>query len=137
VHVTKFAADGHHVFSGSDDKTVRLWDMAHEAEVACFEGHTDYVRCGAVSAVAPHLFLSGGYDHAVHLWDSRVGKSVLNVDHGAPVEAVLFFPSGSSFAAAGGNAVKIFETLGRTAPLITLTNHQKTVTSGSRGRGQH
>ena len=132
VHTTKFTADGLHVFSGGDDKSVRYWDMAHESEVAAWTAHTDYVRCGAVAPLAPHLFLSGGYDHHVHLWDARAGKNVLTVDHGAPVEALVFFPSTSSFASAGGTTVKVWETLGRLAPLFTLNNHQKTVTSASR-----
>ena len=36
VQVTKFTADSLHVFSGSDDKTVRLLDIPSEAEVGCY-----------------------------------------------------------------------------------------------------
>ncbi len=129
VHVARFGADGLHVFSGSDDTTVRYWDMASERCVGTWEAHTDFVRCGAAAPNAPHLFLSGGYDHTVRLWDARAGKCVLALDHGAPVESLVFFPSAGAFASAGGTAVKVWETLGRLAPLYTLANHQKTVTS--------
>lgn len=103
--------------------------MSREDEAQHFEGHVDYVRCGAAAPGAPHLFLSGGFDHHVHLWDTRVGDKVLSMDHGAPVEALLYFPSGGMFASAGGTTVKIWDMLGRSTPVATLVNHQKTVTS--------
>ena len=40
----QFAADKVHVVSGSDDATVRVWDVAMGAESNRLDGHTDYVR---------------------------------------------------------------------------------------------
>jgi len=39
VHLAHFASNGIHLFSGSDDKTVRLWDAATESELQCFSDH--------------------------------------------------------------------------------------------------
>lgn len=39
-------------------------------------------------------FFAGGYDHVCRLWDVRIGRSTMELDHGAPVEDVLFLPSG-------------------------------------------
>jgi len=39
VHLARFAGNGIHLFSGSDDKTVRLWDVATESELLCFTDH--------------------------------------------------------------------------------------------------
>jgi len=39
VHLARFAGNGIHLFSGSDDKTVRLWDAATESELLCFSDH--------------------------------------------------------------------------------------------------
>jgi len=39
VHLARFASSGIQLFSGSDDKTVRLWDAATEAELQCFSDH--------------------------------------------------------------------------------------------------
>jgi len=36
--------DGRYVVSGSDDKTVRLWDLATGQEVRRFTGHEDCPR---------------------------------------------------------------------------------------------
>ncbi len=40
VHVTKFAQDNLHVFSCSDDKTVRYWDIPTEQEILNMGAHT-------------------------------------------------------------------------------------------------
>ena len=61
----------------------------------------DYVRAGAVSPVSTDIVLSGGYDNIIHMYDTRINASVFNVDHGAPVESVLFLPTGGVFLSAG------------------------------------
>jgi WD40 repeat protein len=43
VHVTKWALDNVHIFSSSDDKTVRYWDLPTEKEIQIMKGHQ--VRC--------------------------------------------------------------------------------------------
>ena len=50
----------------------------------------------------------------VHLWDARIEpneederKPYLSLDHGAPVEAILFFPSGNVLVSAGGSTMKV------------------------------
>eukprot|EP00592_Proboscia_alata_P010910 CAMPEP_0194363730 /NCGR_PEP_ID=MMETSP0174-20130528/11578_1 /TAXON_ID=216777 /ORGANISM="Proboscia alata, Strain PI-D3" /LENGTH=60 /DNA_ID=CAMNT_0039137337 /DNA_START=28 /DNA_END=207 /DNA_ORIENTATION=+ len=43
VKAVRAAPDGNTVCSGSDDKTVRLWDASTGVELKCFTGHTDKV----------------------------------------------------------------------------------------------
>ena len=38
--------DGRRVVSGSDDRTLKVWDVATGECVATLEGHWGYVRCG-------------------------------------------------------------------------------------------
>ena len=38
--------DGRRVVSGSDDKTLKVWDVATGKCVATLEGHSREVRCG-------------------------------------------------------------------------------------------
>lgn len=60
------------------------------------------MRAGAVSYISPTTFLSGSYDKTVRMFDSRTStEPVFSVDHGSPVESVLFFPSGGIFVSAG------------------------------------
>lgn len=50
---------------------------------------------------AHFICVLGSYDHTVKLYDTRMGENVLSVNHGAPVESVLIFPTGGVFLSAG------------------------------------
>ena len=39
--------DGRRVVSASDDKTLKVWDVATGECVATLEGHSNWVRCAA------------------------------------------------------------------------------------------
>ena len=59
--------DGRHIISGSDDKTVKVWDVASKSLVRTCGGHTDSVF--AVAAMPDgQRFLSGSHDNTVRVW---------------------------------------------------------------------
>jgi WD40 repeat protein len=84
----QFSADKVHVVSGSDDGTVRVWDVAVGEEVNRLVGHTDYVRAVAASPQGPEIFASGGYDHMCRIWDVRTQQYVGR----PPSESLLTWP---------------------------------------------
>ncbi|OWR52924.1 U3 small nucleolar RNA-associated protein 15 homolog [Danaus plexippus] len=129
VHRTFFTKDQVKVLSFSDDKSVCLWDIATEEKIASFCEHTDYVRAGAPSPILPDIILSGGYDHAVKLYDCRSNETVLTVDHGSPVESTLFLPSGGIFISAGGTEIKVWDIFNGGKLLANISQHHKTVTT--------
>jgi U3 small nucleolar RNA-associated protein 15 len=129
VHAVEFSPDRARLASGGDDATLRLWDVGAGAQVARLAGHTDYVRCLAPSPASGDVWASGGYDHSVRLWDARAQASVAALDHGAPVEALAFFPSGALLATAGGAHVCVWDVLGGGRLLARVGGHQKTVTA--------
>ncbi|XP_058119542.1 U3 small nucleolar RNA-associated protein 15 homolog [Anopheles ziemanni] len=128
VYRTFFTADGHHVASFSDDRTVRFWDIATEKHLHTFTGHEDYVRAGCTSPISPNIIMSGGYDRKIRMYDTRVAECVLSVDHGSPVESLVFLPSGGIFISAGGTSVNVYDALGGGKKLAQLSQHHKTVT---------
>jgi U3 small nucleolar RNA-associated protein 15 len=128
VHRTYFASDLHHIASFSDDKTVKLWDVGTEKVTCTFREHNDYVRAGAVNPASPHTILSGSYDHIVKMYDTRSQKCVLSMNHGSPVESLIFFPTGAIYASAGGNDIKFWDAVAGGRLLGTISQHTKTVT---------
>ncbi|OCK72914.1 hypothetical protein K432DRAFT_263377, partial [Lepidopterella palustris CBS 459.81] len=44
VRAVAFSSDGKQLVSGSDDKTVRVWDAATGATLQILEGHSSYVN---------------------------------------------------------------------------------------------
>lgn len=73
---------------------VRWWDVTVGKQDFRLDGHSDYVRAAAVSPTSPDTWATAGYDHICKLWDVRSQECVMNLDHGAPIEDVKFFPSG-------------------------------------------
>ena len=57
--------------SGGGDFGVRVWSVEREYEqVACLEGHRDYVRAVAFSPDNTHL-ASGSADKTIRVWSVR------------------------------------------------------------------
>ncbi len=45
------------------------------------------------------------------VWDVRSAQAVMELDHGAPVEALAFFPSGGLAVSAGGSYLCIWDVI--------------------------
>ncbi|TKR59776.1 hypothetical protein L596_029401 [Steinernema carpocapsae] len=134
VHVTGFTASSKSVVSMADDGSIRLWDISadHSKPLRSYDAaHSDHIRCGAMSDSSAHLILSGSYDHTVKLWDTRADddKPKFTLDHGFPVEKVLFFPNDNLIATAGGQVVRIWDAAAGGKQLHTFEKHHKTITS--------
>lgn len=133
VWVSKFSpSDPTALFTASDDRTVRLWDLPAESSSRTFVGHTDYVRSGAFmpgSMASSGLLVSGSYDRTVRLWDPRVEtRAAMTFKMAAPIENVLPMPAGTTVLAAADNKIAVLDIVAG-KPLHMIQNHQKTVTS--------
>ena len=60
------------IVSGSDDRTVRVWDLATKSCVAVLNGHTANVR--SVATLNETTIISGSNDRTVRVWDLDIGR---------------------------------------------------------------
>jgi WD40 repeat protein len=67
VTAVAFSPDGQILATGSDDKTIKLWDLQTGVEIATLSGHDSYVQSVAFSPDGKTL-VSGGYDKTVKVW---------------------------------------------------------------------
>lgn len=65
-----FSASGALLASGSNDKTIKLWNANTGECIRTFEGHTDLVRSLAFDEDRKRL-VSGSYDRTARLVSSR------------------------------------------------------------------
>jgi len=68
-----FSRDNRQAISGSEDRTVRLWDAGTGKCLRVLEGHIECVNSVALS-VDGELALSGSDDNTIRLWDVASGK---------------------------------------------------------------
>ena len=63
-----FSPDGKTLVSGSDDNTIKLWDVETGQEIRTLKGHDNYVRSVNFSPDGKTL-VSGSADRTIKLWN--------------------------------------------------------------------
>ena len=96
VSSVALSPNGNLVISGSDDNTVRIWDVTSgEAIGQPLRGHDDSVSSVAFSPDGK-LVASGSKDKTVRLWDAASGEAIGQPlrGHNSWVSSVAFSPDG-------------------------------------------
>jgi len=100
VQHVAFSRYGDMLATGSDDNTIRLWDVASQRVLGqSLQGHTKWIADIAFS-VDGKILASGSDDNTVRLWDVVNQQALGNPlrGHGSDVESVAFSPDGKILA---------------------------------------
>src|SRR6266567_4218855 len=90
--------DGKILASGSNDTTIKLWNIRARKLLRTFAEHTDGVRSVAFSSDRRTL-ASGSNDTTIKLWNLDTGKLLRTLkEHSKPVTSVAFSPDGRTLA---------------------------------------
>jgi WD40 repeat protein len=98
IRSVAFSPDGRYIASGSQDKTIKLWDVATGREIRTFIGHTNAVLSVAFSPDGRYI-ASGSWDKTIKLWDVSTGREIRTfIGHTNWVYFVTFSPDGRNIA---------------------------------------
>jgi len=126
VDCAAFSPDLKLLATGSQDKTVRLWETATGEQLAVLTGHTD-----AVSAVefSPNgdFIATGGKDGCIRFWDvgTRTEKGMTQGKSG--VRCLSFAPDSKSLASGDEEGILRILSVEDSAPKAIMTDHAGTV----------
>jgi len=108
IYSAAISPDGRYALSGSDDKTVKLWDISTGKQIRTMEGHTDRV-CSVAFSPDGRYAASGSLDSTVRIWELSTGREVWSLrGHSYWVHTVAFSPNGRYVASGSSDSTVKF-----------------------------
>ena len=124
-----FSSYGTLLASVLEDNTIKLWDVATNANIATLKGHEGVVWSVAFSPDGKMLASAGG-DGTVRLWDVATNTNIATLEgHEGLVTAVAFSPDGTLLASAGRDATVRLWDVATNTNIATLEGHTDGVVS--------
>lgn len=130
VQSVAFFHNGRWVVTGSEDKSLKIWDVQKGTLVGQLEGHEDTVWSISTSPDDRRI-VSGGCDNKIIIWDVESRQAVFDplVKHTDWVKSVCFSPDGKRFASCSGDtSVVVWDTETGTV-LATFDGHRSDVST--------
>ncbi|MBG1242234.1 serine/threonine-protein kinase [Nostoc sp. NZL] len=145
VNSVAFSPDGIILSSASDDKTIKLWNLASGEEIHTLEGHSTWIWAVAFSPDSKTL-ASGSADKTIKLWNVETGKLIRTLEgHSDGITSVAFSPDGKTLASGSaskdmkiklwnletGKLIRTLEGHINGVPSVAFSPNGKTLASGS------
>jgi WD40 repeat protein len=131
IYSVSFSPDGKTFASGSEDNTIKVWNLATGKEITTLTGHSSSVKSVSFSPDGKTL-ASGSEDNTIKVWNLATGKAITTLTgHDSLVRSVSFSPDGKTLASGSGDkTIKVWN-LATGKPITSLTGHSDWVNSVS------
>ncbi len=129
VNSLAFSPQGNTFASGSDDKTIKIWDLNTEKEIRTLYGHKDFVYSVAISPDG-HTLVSGSKDNTIKVWNLSMGKEIRSlIGHSSYINSVTISPDGQTLVSGSyDKTIKVWN-LNTGKEIRTLVGHKGEVLS--------
>jgi WD40 repeat protein len=98
--------DDDRIVTGSEDKTIRLWEMPSGSSIV-LEGHREGVM--SIKVLNTTCFISGSKDGTIRLWDLAKGTSKLLEGHVGGVRSLEVLPDGRFVSGSRDRTILIWD----------------------------
>lgn len=112
INALLLKSDSKTLISGSEDKTIRLWDLETGKEIKQLQGHASFINALVLSP-DQQLLYSAGADRSIRLWDLTSGQPLDTIEaaHNSPINQLALSPDGQTLASASADGeVKLWDT---------------------------
>ena len=134
VNSVSFSPDGTKIVSGSDDNTIRIWDVKTGLQIGKpLTGHASFVNSVSFSPDGTKI-VSGSDDETIRIWDTKTGTQIGEplTEHTSCVNSVSFSPDGTKIASGSNDkTIRIWDVKTGLQIGKPLTGHTSRVTSVS------
>ena len=123
VNAVAVTADGKQAISGSNDKTLKVWDLTTGKELFTLQGHSSSVNAVAVTADGKRA-ISGSNDNTLKVWDLTTGKELFTLQgHSRSVKSVAVTADGKrAISVSNDKTLKVWD-LKSGKELFTFKGH--------------
>jgi WD40 repeat protein len=126
VRAVAVTPDGSRAVSGSDDHTLKLWDLCSGQMIRTFEGHSDTVNSVAVTPDGCWA-VSASTDKTLRLWDLETGETIRTLKgHARAVKVVVVTSNGSRALSSSSDSIRLWD-LETGQTIRTLEGHTNTI----------
>eukprot|EP00741_Cyanophora_paradoxa_P019342 tig00000215_g18670.t1 len=120
-------SSGDWLFSGSDDGTVKSWNLQTSECVASLAGHKNWV-CSLAADEADYRLYSGSYDSTIRVWDLKSLECLETVSgHDKPVLSLALAGERLLLSGSADKTLKVWNF--GTNDCTTLNDHKEAVTT--------
>ncbi|BAZ00951.1 protein kinase [Tolypothrix tenuis PCC 7101] len=129
IRSVAISPDGKTLASGSDDKTIKLWNLKTGKQIRTLTGHSHWVFSVAISPDGKTL-ASGSIDDTIKLWNLETGEQIRTLTgHSGDVNSVAISPDGKTLVSGSINGTIELWNLETGEQIRTLDGHSSNVYS--------